>query len=220
MTENQTPDVAPEIQVHEVEPQIQAETPSVEQPQATMNVVRDEAEASTGPQPPEDSQAEETKLTMNEKIQVILEEVCASQNIQMRDIANAMSQSLQRQIRLQEKERDLFKSAQEQHINKVQYKELLAREITAQGIVDKHQSEMKIYQERLINGVNSRLVQLATTPEQKHIADEVAKMFGLDVNLIEKEIEHEIDKRASVRADNMFNSLVANQNKSKKKGWF
>lgn len=147
--------------------------------------------------------------TQNEIVLRMLENLCVEKNIQMRDIANSIAQSLQKQIKLQEKERDLFKSAKDGHLYKVEYKELLAREIKAQQVIDNHKYEMDKYNKQYVEAVVGNLVLTAKTPDQKELAEKVAEMSGYKIGDLLNANDTVINEKAKEFAQEMFEKYKA-----------
>jgi hypothetical protein len=167
-------------------------------------------------------------FTPNERVIMLVENLCQDNGIQMRDVANAMSQSLQKQINLQKKELELFTTARNAQVNKVEYKELVAREINAQKTIDNHTSEMRASQKALVEGVLHQLELTSITEEQKAVAKQVSEMFGYKLADLKNANDAEINRKATVFAKEMFegwkndeaNKPVPCNPTARKKSWF
>jgi hypothetical protein len=124
----------------------------------------------------------------------------------------ALSEATQKNVDLIKAERNMYAAEMDRMNMRVQYKELMARELTATKTIDNHQQEIQ----GIENNIKKTLLgwlSVNASPEVKTLLSTVEKEFKLPYNEIKKDVEDSIDLKATQAIKNfIFEFQYANKN--------
>ena len=153
-----------------------------------------------------------TKRQIAEKA---IEEICISKGISPHDIGMALSEATQKNVDLIKAERNMYAAEMDRMNMRVQYKELMARELTATKTIDNHQQEIQGIENDIKKTLLGWLNENAS-PEVKTLLSKIEGEFKLPYDEIKKDVKDSIDLKATQAIKNFIFGFRNASKKGKK----
>ena len=141
-----------------------------------------------------------------------IEEICQKYNLKPMHIAEAMSNKLKESTDMLKNEAAMYEQNMKAMTNKVLYKELIAREITANKVIDGHAAEMQDYEKNVIDTILG-WIHLNSNEEIEAMMSIMEKELRLPYDEIKRKIDSEITKKIMDEVDKRsehINTIVHN----------
>lgn len=152
-----------------------------------------------------------TELSVDEKALKALNEACANYGLEPYNIAKVMSDKIKEQCNLMKNEANMYRQELDKTKAKVDYKELIARDVTAQRIIDNHNKELMQRQYDIAEGLIKYHLTLNLSEQQlegvKMVADAFKIPFDKAKQMVEKQINEKAKEINKTEIDNICDKI-------------
>jgi hypothetical protein len=140
---------------------------------------------------------EEQPMTPYNKAEKALNEACEKYKLTPYHIAKVISDKIKQQSDLLKNEAHLYKNDMDKMKSKVEYKELIARDVMAQRTIDNHNNEMLSRQQSIAKDIVEYHNALKLTEQQMEGVNMVAEIFKLNHDKIKEDLDKKINDKAT-----------------------